>query len=254
VSAGFIVAIVGVVLVVALVVKLRANKSNDRNGDRNVAALPDIYNEPLYDTLNPRRLTVATTAIDDAIPNPTYDAPIIYDATGCRPAPATGRVTDSSNDDAKAVYSLADPSDDAGAAAAAAAEHMYGLRPGRGSVVYDIGSNSARGSLVYDIGNSEAIQEEDDDDDDDGVPVGRMTSTITSMASIMTNWGDEEIPTYEETTYDNPRIEQQEPDEWADVDGLPLRGRTKVLRAPSNTDTDGPWSRIPGIVRRESMV
>jgi hypothetical protein len=250
VSAGFIVGSVGVVLVVALVVKLRANKSNNTDGDRNVAALPDIYNEPLYDTLNPRRRTVATTAIDDAIPNPTYDAPIIYDATGCRPAPATapGRVTDSSNDDAKAVYSLADPSDDAGAGAAAADEQIYGLRPG---VVYDTGSNSARGSLVYDMGNSEdAVPEEDDDDDDDddGVPVGRMTSTITSMASIMTNWGDEE------TTYDNPRIEQQEPDEWADVDGLPLRGRTKVLRAPSDTDTDGTWSRIPGIVRRESMV
>lgn len=136
----------------------------------NIVASPGDNNEPLYDTLNPRRLTVATTAIDDVIPDSPYDA-------------------------------------------AAATEHVYGVRPAKGSVTYDFGSNSARGSLVYDMGNSEdAIPA--DDDDDDGIPVGRMDS----VASIMTNWGDNN------TTYDNPRTEQQA------------------------------GAAIPGTVRRESMI
>ena len=179
----------------------------------NIVASPGDNNEPLYDTLNPRRLTVATTAIDDVIPDSTYDAPIMYAATGGGHGPATGRVTDFGNDDAvaKPVYSLADPMVEA---AAAATEHVYGLRPAKGSVTYDFGSNSARGSLVYDMGNSEDAIPADDDDDDDGIPVGRMDS----VASIMTNWGDNN------TTYDNPRIEQQ----------------------------DG--AAIPGTVRRESII
>lgn len=208
VPSGFIVAIVGAVLLVLIAgfVSVKKRRANNRPGGRNIVASPGDKNEPLYDTLNPRRPTVAntaTTAIDDVIPNPTYDAPITYAANSGQHGPTTGRVTDSGNDDAvaKPVYSLADPTVEA-AAAAAAIEHVYGMRPARGSVTYDIGSTSRRGSLVYDMGNSEdAIPA---DDDDDGTPVGRMNTTITSMASIVTNWGDDDTP------YDNPRIEQQD--------------------------------------------
>jgi len=184
------------------------------------------------------------------------------------------------------VYSSADPA--SGKGNAAAAEPMYDVGDARasvgydivdarGSVVYDVGAaresvvydiGAARGSVVYDLGSAEnAIPE---DDGEDGVPVSRLNPntdpaipeedveagvpvshmrTDTSFSSAITDWGDDAAAGQ---AYENGLTDTT--DKWQDADGLPLRGRTIILKNDSLSDDNNDPAQEQGFVRRESMV